>query len=137
MNSTQHAATRLRKEHCLAVLVFRETIDVQKALTKQIVQAIEPKYLNMLRDHTHTNITAIIQKILAHLMRRYVVAGADTLSKLKQKIRDIQYNLFDLLVTMYNVVEELKQLGITAAKSYSAAQIIAFALHVIRNTRNF
>ena len=99
--ATQHAAKKLREEHRDRVRIFRETKDVQKLLTKQIVQAIEPKYLNTLRNCTMNNITANIQTILAYLMRHYGIICADTLSKSKQKVREIQYNLLDLLVTLY------------------------------------
>ena len=40
-----HETTRLRNDHNEAVRLFRETIDVEKALIKQIVAALEPKYL--------------------------------------------------------------------------------------------
>ena len=61
--ATQHTATRLREEHRKRLRVFRETIDVQKALTKNIIQAIDPKYLNTLRNCIMNTITANIRKI--------------------------------------------------------------------------
>ena len=38
--TTQHEATRLQNEHEEAVRLFRETIDVEKALIKQLVAAV-------------------------------------------------------------------------------------------------
>ena len=49
----------------------------------------------------------------------------------------MQYNLIDLLVTMYAKVEELQQLGIAAGNPYLNKHIIKFVLRVIWNTRNF
>ena len=49
----------------------------------------------------------------------------------------MQYNLIDLLVTIYAEVEELEQLGIVARNPYSTTHIITFTLQVIRNICNF
>ena len=54
-------------------------------------------------------------------MRRYSVVGADTLSKFEQKVRNIQYDLLDPLVTMYAQVKKLEQLGVAAENPYSTA----------------
>ena len=88
----------------------------------------------MIAQHT---VTTDIQKMLAHLRRRYDVVGADTLIKRKKKVRIMQYNLLNPVVTMYAKFEELKQLGISTANLYSTAQIITFALHIIHNTHDF
>ena len=56
----------------------------------------------------------------------------------KRKInRDINYNLLDLLVTMYIEIEDLKQPIIATNKPYSIAQLITFSLKILKSTRNF
>ena len=136
-STNQHDATRLHKEHKYDVRIFRDSINVQKGLTKQIVQAIDPKYLKWLCGCTTNTITTNIQNFLAHLMRCYSVVEVDTLSKQEQKVRDIQYNNLDLLVTMYAEVKEQERLGIAAGNPYSTTQIITFAVHEIWNTCDF
>jgi len=76
-----HAATRLRKNHKDRLRVFRETINVQKALTKQIIQAIEPKYFNALRNRTTNTISVDVQTIFAHIVCRYRTVEDDTLAE--------------------------------------------------------
>ena len=67
IGTAQHEATRLREEHKTSIRLFRETIDVEKALIKQLVAAIEPKYLKSLRnDHTNA-IDVSISAVLTHL----------------------------------------------------------------------
>ena len=61
-------------------------------------------------------------------MRHYGVVGADTLSKYKQKVHNMQYKLVDLSATMYVQVEELKQLGVAAENPYLTAQITTFTI---------
>ena len=72
-------------------------------------------------DCTTNTITADVQIILAHLIRGYGVVGTDTLSIYKQKVRNMQCDLLDPLVTITTQVEELEQLGITAENPYLTA----------------
>ena len=59
----QHTVTRFHKDHKDKLRAFHDIIDVQKALTKQIVHTIEPKYLNVLRNRITSTITGDVQKI--------------------------------------------------------------------------
>ena len=133
----QHAAVGLRKDHKLNLRIFRESIDVQKALIKQIVQAIEPKYLNSLRNRTTNTINISVQDILAHLMTRYGIVEDDTLGEKELQVREMLYDLLDPLVTLFSEIEDLEQLGIAANNPYTAYQLITFSLQIIKNTRDF
>jgi len=85
----QNAATRLCINHTDLLRACRESIDAQKSLTKQITQAIEPNYLNTLRNWTTNAINTGIQNILAHLMRCYGTVEADILSDKEQQVREM------------------------------------------------
>ena len=137
VGSTQHAATRLREDHHENIRLYRESLDIKMALTKQIVQAIEHKYLNGLRNRVTTTITSTPQDILAYLFSRYGIVEDDYLTEQELKVRDMQYELLDPLVTMYDSIEDLEQLGIAANNPYAPAQLITFALHILKNTRDF
>ena len=52
------------------------------------------------------------------------------------KVREIIYNLLDCLVMMYTEIEDLEQLGVTANNLYLVAQLITFALNILKNTRD-
>ena len=43
----------------------------------------------------------------------------------------------DTLVVIWNPIEKLKQLAIQACHEYCEAQLIKFALHIIRSTHSF
>ena len=83
--TTQHDAVNLREDHKLNLRLFRETMYVQKALIKQILQAIEKKCLNSLRNRAKNNITASVQEILAHLLTRYGTVKDATLGEKENK----------------------------------------------------
>ena len=78
-NAKQHTATRMREIHKEVIQTFCEMSNVQKDLTKQIVQVINAKYMNTLRGRTTVTITVDIQTVLAHLMQRYSVVESDTM----------------------------------------------------------
>ena len=88
-SATQHAATRKREIHNEAIHTFRKTIDVQKTLTRKIVQVIDTKYIYTLRDRTTNKIVVDIQTLLAYLVRGYGVVEADTLGNREQKVRKL------------------------------------------------
>ena len=78
--ATHHTATRLRTKHRDAVHIFQRNDRCPEGVDKKIVQAIETEYINTLRNRTINTITANIQTILAHLIRRYGIVGTYTLS---------------------------------------------------------
>ena len=117
-NTTQHAATRMLKIHKDAIHNFHETIDIQKALAKKIVQMIDATYIHTICDRKTNTITENIQKVLAHLIQRYGIVEADTLSNREQKVRELAYNLLDPLVTVYTEVKDLEQLAIATWNPY-------------------
>ena len=74
--TAQHKSIDLREEHREKIRLFRETIDVEKALIKQIVQALDPEYLQELKDDVINSIAISLPGIFEHLF--------DCLAKLTQ-----------------------------------------------------
>ena len=107
-NVAQHAATRLQEDHKESLRQYRETVDVKNALTKQIVQANDPKYLNALRNRATNMINDEVQAILSYLFQRYGLVEDHCLAERELKLRGMQYNLLDLLVMVYSNIEDLK-----------------------------
>ena len=137
LGSTQHAATALREDHKEAIRVFREVNDVEQRIIKQLVRAIDATYLKTLRNASTNTITCDVPTILSHLFANYGLIGDDTLTEAEQKIKEIQYNLLDPLVKVFDEIEELQHLGIAAKDPYSEAQLIKFGFQIIKNTHDF
>lgn len=69
---------------------FLESINVQKSLTKQIAQTIEPKYIIIAVCNWITKtINSDIVTILAHIFQRYGIVEDNTLGEKEQKVWDI------------------------------------------------
>ena len=135
--TAHHEATRLRAEHKESIRFFRETVDVEKALKKQVVAALDPKFLDSLRDPTSNSIMVPIHEVLAHLFRRYGRVDADTLADIDEKVRTTQYNVSEPLVTVYNDIEELARIAVAADNPYSDKQQVQLGLKIIKNTQDF
>jgi hypothetical protein len=135
--NAQHENLRLNQEYQTAQKEFRETVDMEKALIKQIVQAIEPKYLKILRNSTTNAITRNIPDILEYLFSRYGRVDPETLHKKELSVRQMQYNLQEPLVVVYEEVEELEKLAEAAGNPYTPIQVVNFGLQIIKNTKDF
>ena len=82
---TQHETTRLTTEHKQQVLDFRETINVEKAMVKQVVHAIDSQYIDTLRKRITDCIDTPIVTVLHHLFSKYGKVDAESLAS-KEKI---------------------------------------------------
>ena len=60
--TAKHEAKHLRKDHIYFTRNFCETTDVEKSLIKQIVDALEPKYIGHLRDANSNPIMMLTTK---------------------------------------------------------------------------
>ena len=93
--TAQHEATRLRLEHKDSVRLYRETIDVEKALLKQLVAAIEPKYLKAFCNNVTNAIESSLVDVLQQLFTKYGEVVADNLDDLEAKVKQFTYNFSD------------------------------------------
>ena len=124
--TAQHEALRLRNEHKEQIRLFRETIDVEKALIKQVVAALESKYLESLRDTNSNSIIRPLSEVLTHLFNRYGRVDAESLTELEGKVKDKHYDVSEPIVTIFNEIEELARLGDAAHNPYSNMQKVQF-----------
>ena len=83
--TTQHESTRLTDDHKQAIMDFRETVNVEKAMIKQVVHAVDSQYLDTLRNPTTDCIDAPILTILNHLFTKYGRVDAEALAQKEKK----------------------------------------------------
>ena len=133
----QHEAIRLREEHRENIRIFRETLDVETVLIKQVVSAIDPDYLKELRDPVTDKINVTIAEVLDHLFATYGLVDSVTLDECETKVKNMFWTLSDPPVTIFNAIEDLVELAEAANLPKSQAQIINFGLAIIRKTSDF
>ena len=137
VGTAQHVAIRLKEEHRENIRVFRESLDVQQALIKQIVTAVDEEYLQELRNETTNAITADIPTILAHLTLAYGEVDSEDLKKKEDDVLHYTWNLNEPPADLFNRVESLSKAAIAAGLPKSQAQLIDYGLHVIKKTSDF
>ena len=135
--TTQHETTRLREDHKDTIRVFREAIDVEKALTKQIVASVEGKYIGILRRPVTNTINADVPTILVHLFRNYGYVTPEVLAENTAAVKELQYSVKEPLVTVYNAIEDLKLLAKAANNPFTPVQLVDIAIQVIKNSHDF
>ena len=64
VGTTQHETLRLGEKWRDEIRLFREVTDVEKAVVKQIVEAIEPKYMKTLRERRTNTISRTVAQVL-------------------------------------------------------------------------
>jgi hypothetical protein len=136
-NATAPVALRMKTQFEESKRLWREAVDIERAIIKQIVKAVEPKFLKSLRNTTTNVITKSIPEILQYLFRKFGAIDSEQLMTEERTVRDIVYNLQDPLVILYDAIEELERLGVAAENPYTPKQLIAFGLEVLRNSREF
>jgi len=132
--TARHEAVRLRAEQDENIRVFRETLQVERALIKRIVAAVEPEYLRELRDELTNTIVLPVPQILDNLITCYGQVDSEALDKEDQNMKSYMWNISDPPVHFFNHIEELASMAIAARLDKSPAQIISIALDVVRRT---
>ena len=82
----KHAEARMREYHKALIRVFREAIDLQKAIMKQIVKDIYSVYIKTIRESNTNTIQANLPMVLAYLLTIYGTIESEVLRESKLKV---------------------------------------------------
>ena len=110
---------------------------LKKPLLNKSWQHLIDFFWDSLRDPISNSIMLPIHEVLAHLFQQYGRVDAETLADMDNKVRTIQYNVSDPLVTVYNKIEELTRLVVAAENPYSDKQRVQMGLKIMKNTHDF
>lgn len=130
-------AVQIVENHKEEMRRYSEVLNVEKALKRQIVKAIDTDYISTLRNRDTNTIELDVATILQRLFRRYGKLTSDKLKKAQSAVESFQYNLTDPLESFYQKIEDLRDLGDAANKPYTEPQLIGYALDIIKNTHDF
>ena len=134
--------TNLHKEiardtHKETLRVFREDVDVEKALIKQLVKAVPEIYMKSFRNQYSNSIDDALSTVLTSLFTTYGDIVDDNLQDATDKLRDRIFNISDPLVVLFNEIEELKALSIAADNEYTEKQLVSIGIQLIKNMNDF
>ncbi len=127
----------MHNQHKERIRVFREVQGVNQALHQQIATAIEPRYLEAIRNTATGRIALPVRDILRHL---YSVYGRVTPQKLQDRENAVQQMIYDPVNPIdgiFTAVNELVQYAAAANSPYTQAQIINLAYIILNCTGHF
>ena len=137
VGTTQHATTRMKDDHTEALRIFRECIDVEQALIKQIMEAIQDKYTKCLWNRLTQRVDMTVEDLLRTLFQRYGFVTQHQLAEFESSIRQYTYNVQEPLSLVFDQIEELQLLAEAARTPYSDRQLVSFGVEILCNTQDF
>ena len=137
IGTTQHAATRMKEDHTEELRIFRECIDVEQALIKQVLEAIQDRYTKCLRNRLTQRVDMTVEELLLTLFQRYGFVTQHQLAEFESSIRQYTYNVQDPLSLVFDQIEELQLLAEASRTPYSDGQLVSFGVEILRNTQDF
>ena len=99
--------------------MYIETVDVDKALTKQIVDVIEKKHLQEIDNTITKSITKHVLEVIQNLFENYGQVWQMTLNENTQSVKTIVYTLKEPLITVFTHIPDLIMLTKAANNPYS------------------
>ena len=110
---------------------------MQRALTQQLVAAIDPKYISALRNRVTGQLPQDVRNIFLYLFRVYGKIKTEFLLEKKYELETRSYYISDPIDTIFNEIEDLAELGELSAKPFSESQLIDFGFIIINKCRAF
>ena len=115
--TTNHEANRLTLAHTEAIRVFRETVEVEKALLNQTCAALDDTYYKeRISPHTNTVIEPL-STFLTWLFTTYGDIDREAIKTEEKKVLEITYDLQDPMTNIFEPIQELEQLAIAGKKT--------------------
>lgn len=138
--ATQHMTRTIRLQFDEDLRVYHEVQNVDKALKQQIVQALEPRFLDAVRDRTSDTITLPVYQVMEHLFNTYGEITPETFQEKEQAIKATVFDPnTDSIDTLYKEIDDLVDLSghagvpMTTAQSVTIAYVILWRCAVLKD----
>ena len=132
-----HVTQQLTSQHNENVRLFNEYCNVEQALRKQVVAAIDPSYLAALKNRQTNTITLQLNEIIEYLFRNYGRVTPAHLVNEEQQLLAWSYDPSLPIVLLFNKINDLMDLANAAGSPYSAPQVINMGYILINKTGKF
>ena len=106
-NTTNHMSQTLREQHAETLNVFNEVNNVEKTLRQQIIAAVEPSYLEALRNRQTNFITLSIDDIIQHLYDTYGNITPKSLQDYEDRTKQMMFDPIQPIDDVFNAVMNL------------------------------
>lgn len=132
-----HITQEAQSRHSEQVRLYNKCYNVEQALRKQLVAAIQDSYLASLKNRQTNTITVPLDQLIDYLFVNY---GRVTPAKLQHEEQQLTEWIYDPalpIVLVFNKIHDLLDLATAAGSPYSAQQIINFGYLILNKTGKF
>lgn len=133
----QYLRTEMKEDHKEAIRLFREANNVEKALLKQLSEAIPELYLKRFRSRHTNTLTASLPVILAYLFQTYGDISEEELTSADETLKAKVFDITQPIEVMYNEIQDLQDLATAANNAYSDKQLVSLGIHLVKNMNDF
>ena len=132
-----HVTQQAQSHHSEQVRLYNECFNVEQALRRQVISAVQDSYLTALKNHQTNTITTPLNQVLEYLFRNYRRVTPTQLIHEEQQLTTWNYDTTMPIVIVFNKVDDLMDLASAAGPPYSTQQIINFAYLTLNKTGKF
>ena len=132
-----HVTQEAQSRHAEGVRLYNECYNVEQALRKQIVAAIQDSFLASLKNRQTNTITVPLDQIIEYLFVNYGRLTPAQLHHEEQQLTEWIYDPVLPIVVVFNKIDDLLDLATAAGSPYSVQQIINFGYLILNKTGKF
>ena len=102
VGTTQYETVRLQDDYKREIPLFWEVTDIEKAITKLIVQVIDEIYLKSLRNQSTNTIQLNLAQILDFFFDRWGIVNDEDIQAKESKCREMVYDLTEPILQIFD-----------------------------------
>ena len=101
------------------------------------MEVITESYFKTLVDRTTCTIKRAVPEFLYFLFYRYGIIEDEGLREKEEEFRGLNYELINPILTIFNSIKDLRDLGIAVNNQYLEQQLVKYRVKIVKNTDKF
>ena len=122
----------MRDDHKESVRVFCEVDNVEKALKKQLADALPELYLKRFRNRHTNTLTNTLPVVLDYLFQTYGEITDEELKLVEDNLKSRVFDITQPMAVMYNELQDLQDLATAANNAFSDKQFVNIGIQLIK-----
>ena len=136
-NDTRYILAQKRLDYDTDLALYREFVAMERILIRQIVNAINGKFLKAIRSKTTNKINKTIPDILTYLFETYGDVSPQELMSLRSQIENMTFDPTEPVDAIFTEIEDFADIADTINDPISTIQKCKLAYVVLQNTKRF
>ena len=137
MGTLRDEADRVTNAHKQQLDLYNTVQGVEKSLLQQLIKAVEPVYLESLKNQNTGLIQYPIYAVLAHLKSQYGNVHPHEYTEAHNKVTAMTYSIESPIDTVFTALRDLLDISEAANANLQADQAILIAYNILNKTNAF